>query len=102
MRQAVPNEHAAPYFSHRRDLIKGKSLASLSVMFACLIIYTFQLVFSVGKTFFSHNKSAGIVFRLVFQRSEHGLKVLTLNMLQLLQYQICSNKLSIKYVLVVY
>ena len=66
MRQAVPNEHAAPYFSHRSDLIKDKSLASLSVLFACLIIYTFQFVFSVGKTFFSHNKSVEIVFQLVF------------------------------------
>jgi len=36
------------------------------VLFACLIIRTFQLVFSVETVFFSHNKSVGTVFRLVF------------------------------------
>jgi len=35
-------------------------------MFASLIIRLFQLVFSAGIVFFSHNKSAGTVFRLVF------------------------------------
>ena len=35
-------------------------------MFASLIIRLFQLVFSDGTVFFSHNKSAGTVFRLIF------------------------------------
>ena len=35
-------------------------------MFASLIIRLFQLVFSAGTVFFSHNKSVGTVFRLVF------------------------------------
>ena len=41
-------------------------------MFACLIIRTFQLVFSVGTIFFSHNKSAGTMFRLVFSAKRTG------------------------------
>ena len=35
-------------------------------MFASLIIRLFQLVFSAGTVFFSHNESAGTIFRLVF------------------------------------
>ena len=35
-------------------------------MFASLIIRLFQLDFSAGTIFFSHNKSAGIVFWLIF------------------------------------
>jgi len=35
-------------------------------LFAYLIIRLFQLVFSVGTVFFSHNKLAGTVFRFVF------------------------------------
>ena len=35
-------------------------------LFASLIIRIFQLVFSAGIVFFSHSKSAGTVFRLVF------------------------------------
>ena len=35
-------------------------------MFVCVIIRTFRLVFLAGTTFFSHNKSAGTVFQLVF------------------------------------
>ena len=42
------------------------------VIFASLIIRTFQLVFSAGTVFFSYNKSVGTMFRLVFQRSERG------------------------------
>jgi len=38
----------------------------LMALFACLIIRTFQLIFSAGTVFFSHNKSAGTVFRLIF------------------------------------
>ena len=37
-----------------------------TILFAYLIIHLFHLVFSVGTVFFSHNKSAGTVFRLVF------------------------------------
>ena len=35
-------------------------------LFVSLIIRTFQFVFSAGTLFFSHNKSAGTLFRLVF------------------------------------
>ena len=35
-------------------------------LFASLIIRLFQLVFSVGTVFFSHNKSAETVFWLIF------------------------------------
>ena len=35
-------------------------------LFASLIIRLFQLVFSARTVFFSHNKSAGTMFRLVF------------------------------------
>jgi len=35
-------------------------------MFVCLIICTFQLVFSARTVFFSLNESVGTVFRLVF------------------------------------
>ena len=37
-----------------------------SALFVSLIIRTFQPVFSAGTVFFSHNKSAGTVFRHVF------------------------------------
>ena len=42
------------------------------VLFASLIIRLFQLVFSVGTVFFSHNKSAGTMFRLVFSAKRMG------------------------------
>ena len=35
-------------------------------MFACLIIRTFWLFFLAGTVFFSHNKSAGTVFQIIF------------------------------------
>jgi len=35
-------------------------------LFTCLIIRIFQLVFSVGTVFSSHNKSIGTVFQLIF------------------------------------
>jgi len=41
-------------------------------LFVSLIIRTFQLVFSAGTLFFSHNKSAGTVFRLVFSAKRTG------------------------------
>ena len=46
-------------------------------MFAYFIIRTFQLVFSAGTIFFSHNKSAGTVFRLVFSAKRTGPKNLS-------------------------
>ena len=45
----------------------------LLAMLASLIIRLFQLVFLVGKVFFSHNKSARTVFRLVFSAKRTGL-----------------------------
>jgi hypothetical protein len=42
--------------------------ASLA-LFIRLIIHTFQLIFSVGIVFFSHNKSANSVFQLAYQHS---------------------------------
>jgi len=44
----------------------------LLVMFACLIIRTFQLIFSAGTVFSSHNKSTITVFRLVFSAKRTG------------------------------
>jgi len=41
-------------------------------MFVSFIIHTFQLVFSAGTTFFSHDKSAGTVFRFVFSAKRTG------------------------------
>ena len=38
-------------------------------LFACLIIRTFQLVFSARTVLFSHNKSAGTVFQLFFNKA---------------------------------
>jgi len=43
-----------------------------TVMFVSFIIRIFQLIFLARIVFFSHNKSAKTVFRLVFQRSERG------------------------------
>jgi len=41
-------------------------------LFAFLIIRLFQLVFSAETVFFSHNKSVGAVFRLVFSAKRTG------------------------------
>jgi hypothetical protein len=41
-------------------------------LFIRLIICTFQLVFSVGTVFFSHNKSANSIFQPAYQRSRTG------------------------------
>ena len=38
----------------------------VKALFASLIIRLFQLAFSAGTVFFSRNKSAGTMFRLVF------------------------------------
>jgi hypothetical protein len=39
-------------------VVMAMYLLSVCAMFACLAIRTFQLVFSAGTVFFSHNKSA--------------------------------------------
>jgi hypothetical protein len=44
------------------------------VMFIQLIIRLFQLVFSAGTVFFSHNKSANSVFQLAYQHSRTAPK----------------------------
>jgi len=44
----------------------------LLALFAFLIIRLFKLVFLAGIVFFSHNKSAGSVFRLVFSAKRMG------------------------------
>ena len=41
-------------------------------LFASLIIRLFQFVFSTETVFFSHNKSAETVFRLVFSAKQTG------------------------------
>jgi hypothetical protein len=41
-------------------------------LFIRLIIRTFQLIFLVKIVFFSHNKSANVVFQPIFQRSRTG------------------------------
>jgi hypothetical protein len=49
-------------------------LRKSSAMFIRLIIRTFQLVFSVGIVFFSHNKSANSVSQPAYQHSRTGPK----------------------------
>ena len=44
----------------------------LMAPFASLIIRTFQFIFSTGTVFFSYNKSAGTVFRLIFSAKRTG------------------------------
>ena len=44
----------------------GGIVTEIKAPFASLIIHFFQLVFLAGTMFFSHKKSAGTVFRLVF------------------------------------
>ena len=44
----------------------------IKAMFVSFIIRLFQLIFSAGTVFFSHNKSAGTVFRLVFPAKGTG------------------------------
>ena len=48
---------------------KGKEIRAL---FVFLIIHIFQLVFSVGTIFFSHNKSAETVFSASFFNEANG------------------------------
>jgi hypothetical protein len=42
------------------------------VLFIWLIIRTFQLIFSVGTVFFSHNKTANNVFQPACQHNRTG------------------------------
>jgi len=41
-------------------------------LFASFIIRLFQFVFSAGTVFFSHNKSAGTIFQVVFSAKRTG------------------------------
>jgi len=45
---------------------------SIKALFASLIIRLFQLIFSTGTVFFSHNKSAETAFWLVFSAKRTG------------------------------
>jgi hypothetical protein len=49
----------------------------IAALFIRLIIRTFQLVFSAGTVFFSHNKSANSVFQPAYQ---HSLSVVELEL----------------------
>ena len=53
----------------KRTIIKKKETCTMAP-FASLIIRLFQLIFSAGTVFFSHNKSQ--CFGLFFQRSKRG------------------------------
>jgi hypothetical protein len=55
-------------------LVEALALTSLVTvaLFACLIIRTFQLVFSIGTVFFCHNKSANITFSYGFSVKQAG------------------------------
>jgi hypothetical protein len=48
----------------------------IKAMFIRLIIRLFQLVFSVGAVFFSHNKSVNSVFQPDYQHSRTTPKIL--------------------------
>jgi len=51
---------------------RTKTYQNTMVIFTSLIIRLFQLVFSAGTVFFSHNKSAITVFLLVFSAKRMG------------------------------
>ena len=51
------------------------TLVPVVALFTCLIICTFQLVFSAGTVFFSYDKSAETMFRLVFFSEANGALV---------------------------
>ena len=52
--------------------LHSPSRGATEVLFAYLIIRTFQLVFLAETVFFSHNKSTRTVFRLVFSAKRTG------------------------------
>ena len=65
------------YAPCRPQAVKTTNSSGCTVLFAYLIIRTSQLVFSAGTVFFSHNKSDGTVFRLVFSaKQKHKLTLL--------------------------
>ena len=57
---------------HRGRLNLITHLTATLPQIACLVIHTFQLVFSAETVFFSHNKSIGTMFRLVFSAKQIG------------------------------
>ena len=61
-----------------------ENVTHTKIMFASLIIRTFQLLFSARTVFFSHNKSIGTVFQLVFSAKR------TEPLLVLYVYSLCS------------
>ena len=58
--------------SHVHCALLDKREVKAEGMFASLIIRLFQLVFSVGIVFFSHNKSVGTISWLVFSAKRTG------------------------------
>ena len=54
------------------NLFRDTNVNNNMALFASLIIRFFQLVFLAGTIFFSHNKSAGTVFRLIFSTKRTG------------------------------
>ena len=55
-------------------------------LFVSLLIRLFQLVFLAGTVFFSHNKSAGTMFRLVFSAKRTGPLSIKTNMKRCLKF----------------
>ena len=85
------NGCAIPLGSILLHLARGPSMLTASMLqhlttritalFASLIIRLFQLVFSAGTVFFSHNKSVGTVFYWFFQRSGANALKLSITLL---------------------
>ena len=65
---------STPLCSHCRSRCRWvqRPIINSSALFVSLIIRTFQFVFSAETVFFSHNKSPGTVFRLVFSAKWTG------------------------------
>jgi hypothetical protein len=64
--------HRAGAQRYSFSLFKISLGVQISALFIRLIIRTFQLVFSAGTMFFSHNKSANSVFQPTYQHSRTG------------------------------
>jgi len=62
------------WFRKATECLDATNFIVLKALFASLIIRTFQLLFSAGTEFFSHNKSARTVFWLVFSAKRTGPK----------------------------
>ena len=61
-----------------KDLVIMMTYFCVVALFVSLIIYIFQLVFSAGIMFFSHNNSGRTVFSVnsaKFQQAEWGLRL---------------------------